>query len=75
MKVGFVLTPGMLTTGTAYPYEMWLAAKDMLSANKSEHQVNLYLIASSEKINNSRLPLKPSILMSVAPLMLSLIHI
>ncbi len=67
MKVGFVLTPGMLTTGTAYPYEMWLAAKDMLSANKSEHQVNLYLIASSEKINNSRLPLKPSILMCGAP--------
>ncbi len=69
MKVGFVLTPGMLTTGTAYPYEMWLAAKDMLSAYKSEHQVNLYLIASSERINTSRLPLKPNTSMSVAPSM------
>lgn len=67
MKVGFILTPGMLTTGTAYPYEMWLAAKDMLSAIKSERQVDLYLIASSKKINNSRLPLAPNILMSEAP--------
>ena len=53
MKVGFILTPGMLTTGTAYPYEMWLAAKDMLSAKKSERPVDLYLIATSKKISNN----------------------
>ena len=28
LRIGFVLTPGMLTTGTALPYEMWLAARD-----------------------------------------------
>lgn len=28
LHIGFVLTPGMLTTGTALPYEMWQAAND-----------------------------------------------
>lgn len=28
LSIGFVLLPGMLTTGTALPYEMWAAADD-----------------------------------------------
>ena len=69
MKVGFVLTPRMLTTGTAYPYEMWLAAKEMVLASKMEMQVDLYLIALSTEFVKSRLPLKPDILIESAPKM------
>ena len=67
MRVGFILTPGMLTTGTAYPYEMWLAAKDMLLANRIKQEVSLYLIASSKRITKGRLPLNPDTVINEAP--------
>ncbi len=69
MNVGFILTPRMLTTGTAYPYEMWLAAKEMVLANKAKKQVNLYLVALSNESIKCRLPLKPDILINGAPKM------
>ena len=45
LKVGFVLAPGMLATGTVLPYEMWSAANDY-RRGQSRHapQARLYLV-------------------------------
>ena len=58
--VGFVLVPGMLTTGTALPYEMWAAADDRRRAtSRSGESVELQLIACSGDAGQSfgRLPI------------------
>lgn len=34
LAIGFVLVPGMLTTGTALPFEMWAAADDLRRASR-----------------------------------------
>lgn len=47
LRIGFVLTPGMLATGTALPYEMWLAAADRRRAERrADGRVELRLIAA-----------------------------
>ena len=45
-RIGFVLAPNMLTTGTALPYEMWLAAADIGRARRQSPAVELLLTAS-----------------------------
>ena len=59
--MGCVLTPGMLTTGTAYPYEMWAAAFDRVRAKRLIGDTQLHLITVSEKLSTGRLPLQPDI--------------
>ena len=45
LQIGFVLTPGMLVTGTALPYEMWLAAIDFRqAARRRVPQLKLRLV-------------------------------
>ena len=47
LRIGFVLTPGMLATGTALPYEMWLAAADRRRAERrADGRIELRLIAA-----------------------------
>lgn len=47
LRIGFVLSPGMLATGTALPYEMWLAAADRRrAARRSDGHIELRLIAA-----------------------------
>ncbi|MCC6710212.1 MAG: helix-turn-helix domain-containing protein [Gammaproteobacteria bacterium] len=50
LRIGFVLTPGMLATGTALPYEMWLAAADRRRAERrADARIELRLIAALEE--------------------------
>ena len=47
LRIGFVLTPGLLATGTALPYEMWLAAVDRRRAERrADAVVELRLIGA-----------------------------
>lgn len=48
IQIGFLLTPGMLATGTALPYEMWLAAKDFCLVRKRPEVINLSLIEACD---------------------------
>lgn len=59
LRIGFVLTPGMLTTGTALPYEMWLAARDRRRAERrGDAGLQLLLIAAlPEALDCGRLPI------------------
>lgn len=61
LAIGFVLCPGMLATGTALPYEMWLAAADYRRARHSPGQdLVTYRIASGDAgVPCGRLPLTP----------------
>jgi transcriptional regulator GlxA family with amidase domain len=53
LRIGFVLTPGMLATGTALPYEMWLAAADRrLSERRTDGHIELRLIAALAEQND-----------------------
>ncbi len=60
LRIGFVLTPGMLATGTALPYEMWLAAADRRrAARHSDGRIELRLIAAIEDERDyGRLPIR-----------------
>ena len=59
LRIGFVLTPGMLATGTALPYEMWLAAADRRRAERrSDSRIEMRLIAAlEEETDYGRLPM------------------
>lgn len=58
-SIGFVLTPGMLTTGTALPYEMWLAAMDCRRSQRAAaNGCRLWLVAAGGGARG-RLPLTP----------------
>lgn len=49
LAVGFVLCPGMLTTGTALPFEMWLAAVDYRRARRLPGRTLVtHLVAADE---------------------------
>ena len=58
LRVGFLLTPSMLTTGTAYPYEMWAAAFEHAFANRRGIDGRLHLISVSSNQQAGRLPLR-----------------
>lgn len=62
LEVGFVLVPGMLSTGTALPYEMWAAAGDRRRvAGRSGMPVSLTLIGAAGEDDPGvygRLPLR-----------------
>ena len=57
LNVGFLMTPGMLTTGTAYPYEMWVAALDHSRARRLPTTGSLHLIGVSADTITGQLPL------------------
>ena len=57
LNVGFLMTPGMLTTGTAYPYEMWVAALDHSRARRSRTTGSLHLIGVTADKITGQLPL------------------
>ena len=59
LKVGFILTPGMLITGTALPYEMWSAALETVKVRRGASEVKLYLIGVSDSLSGP-LSLKPN---------------
>ncbi len=58
LDIGFVLTPGMLATSTALPYEMWLAARDRqrVVAPRSS-PCTLHLVEIEAAVEQGRLPL------------------
>ena len=60
LRIGFVLTPGMLATGTALPYEMWLAAADRRRAARyGDGRIELRLIAAlAGEADYGRLPIR-----------------
>ena len=58
LNVGFLMTPGMLTTGTAYPYEMWVAALDHSRARRLPTTGSLSLIGVSDDKVTGQLPLR-----------------
>lgn len=57
LAIGFVLTPGMLTSGTALPYEMWLAAGDFQRARRRPPAFDLHLVSTAVGESCGRLPL------------------
>ena len=57
LNVGFLMTPGMLTTGTAYPYEMWVAALDHSRARRLQITGSLHLIGVTADKITGHLPL------------------
>ena len=57
-RIGFVLTPGMLTSGTALPYEMWLAAGDYQRSRRRPLNLELKLVTTAEEEPCGRLPLR-----------------
>ena len=60
LRIGFVLTPGMLTTGTALPYEMWAAANDCRrGSRKRGRSVSLKLASCTSGLQHTygRLPI------------------
>jgi len=62
LTIGFVLVPGMLSTGTALPYEMWAAADDHLrSRDRRSPGVALKLLSPAGGSSSSygRVPIKP----------------
>ncbi|MEQ8233664.1 MAG: helix-turn-helix domain-containing protein [Gammaproteobacteria bacterium] len=68
LSIGFVLTPGMLATGTALPYEMWLAAADHRRARRRrEPQLVLRLIDAGSSAAPGRLALAPDVGLAACP--------
>ena len=63
LTIGFVLTPGMLTTGTALPYEMWAAADDYRRGRRrGGRSAGLRLVSCGEDLPGQfgRLPITPN---------------
>jgi transcriptional regulator GlxA family with amidase domain len=58
IQIGFFLAPGMLSTGTALPYEMWLAAQDLCLVRKRRVRIKLKLIETCSEPSGRRLALK-----------------
>ncbi len=73
LSVGFVLCPGMLTTGTALPFEMWLAAIDYRRARRLPGRaLNTHLIAAdvaSAETDHGRLALRATTTLADCPLL------
>ncbi|MGE0483069.1 MAG: GlxA family transcriptional regulator [Gammaproteobacteria bacterium] len=70
VDIGFVLTPGMLTTGTALPYEMWLAAGDFARAHRrGGPRPRLHLVAAGPFDDCGRLPLRADCTLSDCPVL------
>lgn len=68
LGIGFVMTPGMLTTGTALPYEMWLAASDHRRAQRRRGpDVKLWLVDAGGEAGRGRLPLAPDVALVDCP--------
>ena len=63
LNVGFLMTPGMLTTGTAYPYEMWVAALIIAELGVSTAGSLSLIGVSADKITG-QLPLMPDCFLS-----------
>ena len=62
LRIGFILTPGMLTTGTALPYEMWAAANDCRRGRRKRgRSVSLKLVSCGidPRFTFGRLPITP----------------
>ena len=58
IQIGFLLTPSMLSTGTALPYEMWLAAKDVCVVKKRREVIELNIIETCDAPSTEPLSLK-----------------
>ncbi len=54
IKIAFVVTPGMLTTGTALAYEMWKAATDCEKARRTGRTANLKMVAVEHEEGNDQ---------------------
>jgi len=68
LDIGFVLTPGMLTTGTALPYEMWLAAIDYQRAKRRhERGCHLHLVEVPALRERGPLALAPTCTIADSP--------
>ncbi|MCB1747669.1 MAG: helix-turn-helix domain-containing protein [Gammaproteobacteria bacterium] len=68
VDIGFVVTPGMLSTGTALPYEMWLAAGDFGRAHRrGGRRPRLHLVAAGDPRGCGRLPLTPDCTLADCP--------
>jgi transcriptional regulator GlxA family with amidase domain len=68
LQIGFVLTPGMLVTGTALPYEMWLAAKDFRqAARRRVPRLCLHLVDAGGTVPPGRLALAPDCVLADCP--------
>ena len=68
LGIGFVMTPGMLTTGTALPYEMWLAASDHRRAQRRRgSDLRLWLVDAGGGGGRGRLPLAPDVALADCP--------
>jgi transcriptional regulator GlxA family with amidase domain len=68
VDIGFVVTPGMLTTGTSLPYEMWLAAGDFgLAHRRAGPRPRLHLVAAGPVRGCGRLPLTPDCTLADCP--------
>ena len=68
LQIGFVLTPGMLVTGTALPYEMWLAATDFRhAARRREPGLRLHLVDAGGTLPSGRLVLSPDCALADCP--------
>ena len=67
IQIGFLLAPGMLSTGTALPYEMWLAAQDLCLVRKRHEVIKLNLIEACSDLSGRRLALKPDCSLRTLP--------
>ncbi len=75
LSIGFLLTPGMLVTGTALPYEMWQAALERQRALRRNRLAgNLFLVAAGDLSGTSGLSLKPDCELATCP-QLDLIYV
>ncbi len=66
LQVAFVLAPDMLATGTALPYEMWLAALDRRRALRRPAAARLSLVAAGAA-PCGRLPLQADCTLADSP--------
>ncbi|MEX2479962.1 MAG: helix-turn-helix domain-containing protein [Gammaproteobacteria bacterium] len=70
LRIGFVLTPSMLVTGTALPYEMWMAAGDFRhAASRRPAPLRLHLIAAAATNASGRLALTPDSSLADSPVL------
>lgn len=68
LRIGFVLTPGMLVTGTALPYEMWQAAIDFRqAARRRVPHLELRLVDAVGTAARGRLGLTPDCALADCP--------
>jgi transcriptional regulator GlxA family with amidase domain len=52
VRIAFLVTPGMLTTGTALAYEMWKAAADCEKAGRTGKTAELQMVAVEHEEKN-----------------------